>query len=182
MCKEDYSRYDEIAGSYDTFFCDKESLEENSDVAKMLSQVSGKVYEIGCGTGLLTELIKITPENYYGVDPSSAMLDKFMDKHYEYRHRVMQDAFERDSVDINKFDWVISLFGSISYVEPESLKKIANGELHYFLMFYKPDYFPVTYTLAGVDFYHYKHSREKLESIFTGAIVEEFNNYLIVSK
>ena len=182
MCKEYCSRYDEIAGVYDTFFCDKESLEENDNVSKMLSNVKGKVYDIGCGTGLLTELIDISPNDYYGIDPSYAMLDKFMEKHDSYRHRVIQGVFEDDAVDLNRFDWVISLFGSISYVEPTSLTKIARSNSHYFLMFYKPNYFPVTYTLAGVDFMHYKYDVEELEDMFNGARVNEFNNYIIVSK
>lgn len=182
MCREDCSRYDEIAGVYDSFFCDKESLEENDAVACMLSEVKGKVYDIGCGTGLLTEIINISPSEYYGIDPSHAMLDKFMEKHDDYRHRVIQSIFEKDTVDVNKFDWVISLFGSISYVEPTSLTKIARSNSHYFLMFYKPEYFPVTYMLAGVDFSHYKHKKSDLERIFKGAKIKEFNNYIIVSK
>lgn len=182
MCKENCSRYDEIACVYDSFFCDKESLEENEKVARMLSEVKGNVYDIGCGTGLLTEIISISPNQYYGIDPSYAMLDKFMEKHDDYRHRVIQSVFENDSVDINKFDWVISLFGSISYVEPKSLNRIAESQAHCFLMFYKPEYFPVTYTLAGVDIPHYKYEKKELENIFNGASVNEFNNYIIVSK
>lgn len=182
MYKKDCSRYDEIAGVYDTFFCDNESLKENDVVAHMLSEVKGRVYDIGCGTGLLTEIINVSPEEYYGIDPSNAMLDKFMEKHNNYRHRVIQSMFEEDTVDINKFDWVISLFGSISYVDPNCLSKISCCNAHYFLMFYKPEYFPVTYALAGVDFYHNKYKKEELESMFSDAKVSEFNNYIIVSK
>lgn len=176
------SKYDEIAEVYDSFFNDEESLLENNQVADMLSDVKGRVYDIGCGTGLLTELIKVAPINYYGVDPSYAMLDKFMEKHDSYRHRVVQDDFEHDAVDLNRFDWVVSLFGSISYVEPKSLSRIAESSAKYFLMFYRSDYFPVTYSLAGVDFPHYRYEKEDLMNIFKNSSIVEFNNYIIVSR
>lgn len=175
-----YSKYDEIASVYDTFFCNDDSLKENNQVASMLSCVSGKVYDIGCGTGLLTEIINISPSDYYGIDPSSAMLDRFIEKHSDYRHRVIQDTFENSSIDLRNYDWVISLFGSISYVEKASLKRISSSNANHFLMFYKPMYFPITYKLAGVEFSHYKYSEDELHTMFKNSIVEEFNNFIIV--
>lgn len=177
-----YSNYDKIAEVYDSLFIDKDSTDENKQISFMLSNVKGRVYDIGCGTGLLTELIKISPANYYGIDPSSVMLDKFIEKHGYYRHRVIQDIFENDSTDLSYYDWVVSLFGSISYVAPNSLEKISRSKARYFLMFYKSNYYPITYTKTGVNFEHYTYSNKELKDIFNGATIKEFNNYIIVSK
>lgn len=177
-----YSQYDEIASKYDAFFIDKESIKENNEVSKMLSNVSGRVYEIGCGTGLLTELIKVPPVNYYGIDPSGEMLNRFIEKHPNYKYRVVQNTFEYDFSDLNKYDWIVSLFGSISYVNPISLKRIVDSSSHHFLMFYKEKYHPVTYTLANVEFNHFTFSLDDLKEVFYNSSVNEFNNYIIVSR
>ena len=177
-----YFQYDKIANQYDSFFCDEESLSENDEVAAMLSDVKGKVYDLGCGTGLLTEIIEIQPDDYRGVDPSGEMLNKFIEKHPEYFKQIIKSTFENDNCSLVQFDWVISLFGSISYVKPKYLKRISKDAKHYFLMFYKEDYHPVTYTLANVNFDHYIHRVENLQSIFEQSTIREFNNYIIVSK
>lgn len=177
-----YSQYDEIANKYDAFFTDKESIEENNAVSQMLSDVKGRVYDIGCGTGLLTEIIEISPKKYYGIDPSKEMLNKFVEKHPEYKFRVVQETFESDASNLNEFDWVVSLFGSISYVEPNMLKKISESDTHHFLMFYKEKYHPITYTLANVEFNHFRSSTEELSLLFPYSTIKEFNNYIIVSR
>lgn len=177
-----YSQYDKIAKEYDNFFVDEESISENNAVSQMLSGVNGRVYDIGCGTGLLTEIINVSPTRYYGIDPSKEMLNKFAEKHPEYKFRIIQDIFENDSSNLNEFDWVVSLFGSISYVEPLSLKKISESKSHHFLMFYKEEYYPITYLLANVEFNHYHFNSVELSSIFPDSRINEFNNYIIVSR
>lgn len=177
-----YSQYDKIAKDYDSFFCDDDSLEENDEIANMLSKVKGKVYDLGCGTGLLTEILKIKPEEYLGVDPSGEMLNKFIEKHPQYTQSLIKDTFENDKTNLSKYDWVVSLFGSISYVNPMHLKRIENEANRYFLMFYKDSYHPVTYTMANIDFDHYHNSISNLQNIFKTSNIEEYHNYLIVSK
>lgn len=58
-----YSQYDEIAKDYDKLFLDRKSLVENAEVGEMLPPLSGKVLDIGCGTGILTEIKKVNPRN-----------------------------------------------------------------------------------------------------------------------
>lgn len=53
-----YSQYDEIADKYDNIFRDERSLVENREVGDMLPPLSGSILDIGCGTGLLTEIHK----------------------------------------------------------------------------------------------------------------------------
>lgn len=175
-------QYDKIANRYDTFFVDKESIEENNAVSLMLCNIKGKVCDIGCGTGLLTEIVDISPNQYYGIDPSGEMLSKFIQKHPEYKYRVIQDTFERNVANLNEFDWVVSLFGSISYVDPSYLKRIFESRSHHFLMFYKEEYYPITYTLANVSFEHYHLSKDDIKGIFYDSRIDEFNNYIIVSR
>lgn len=177
-----YSQYDEIAKDYDSFFCDDNSLDENEQVASMLSDVKGRIYDIGCGTGLLTEIINTSPSNYRGVDPSGEMLNKFIEKHPEYLSCLVKNTFEKDNISIESFDWVVSLFGSISYVNPKYLSKIELQAKNYFLMFYKENYYPVTYTKANVKFDHYHLSISDLNGIFKDSEVNEFNNYIVVYK
>lgn len=177
-----YSQYDKIANQYDTFFIDKDSINENNTVSSMLCNVKGKVYDIGCGTGLLTEIININPNQYYGIDPSGEMLNKFIQKHPKYKFRVVQNTFEQDIANVNEFDWVVSLFGSISYVDPCYLKRIFESCSHHFLMFYKEKYYPITYTLANVSFDHYHLSKDDIKKMFYDSRIDEFNNYIIVSR
>lgn len=177
-----YSQYDKIAKQYDSFFCDDESLNENDEVAAMLCGVKGRVYDLGCGTGLLTEIINVTPKDYLGVDPSGEMLNKFIEKHPQYLQRLVRNTFERDETPLANYDWVISLFGSVSYVEPKYLSRIEKEARNYFLMFYKEDYHPITYTMANVEFDYYHTRIKNLRDIFPSSTIEEYHNYIIVSK
>ncbi len=56
-----YSQYDDIASKYDTLFRDETSLVENREVGEMLPPLSGSILDVGCGTGLLTEIADIDP-------------------------------------------------------------------------------------------------------------------------
>ena len=128
------------------------------------------------------ELKKTNPDNYYGIDPSKSMLDRFIEKHPTFRYRLENSIFEDSHLSLNSFDYIVSLFGSISYVAPECLSRISFSCPHHFLMFYKPDYTPVTYQRANVSFSHYCLTKEELKDIFCSSDVREYNNYIIVSK
>lgn len=177
-----YSQYDEIADKYDSFFGDSESLQENNEIGQMLSFITGSVCDIGCGTGLYVELKCTQPTEYFGIDPSKSMLDKFIEKHPSYRYRLENSTFEDSHISLNTFDNVISLFGSISYVNPKYLPLINEHSNHHFLMFYKPDYTPITYKRADVIFLHYSKTIKELKNIFRSSSVKEYKNYIIVRK
>ena len=175
------SQYDVIADRYDELFTDASSLSENAEVGEMLRPLSGSVLDVGCGTGLLTEIIGIEPDNYLGVDPSEGMLKKFKEKHPKFRNLVCA-PYDGKVVDCNQFDNIISLFGSPSYLSNMSLLRISRCKGHLFLMFYKDSYHPVTYEKCGVEFKHKVHSRKELAMLFGDENIKEYNNYIIVSK
>ena len=43
-----------------------------------------KVLDLGCGTGLLLELLALQPEDYIGIDPSEKMLEELQRKFPEH--------------------------------------------------------------------------------------------------
>ncbi len=175
------SQYDRIADRYDNLFTDAASLSENAEVGEMLLPLSGSVLDVGCGTGLLTEIVNIAPDKYMGVDPSEGMLKKFKEKHPDYRNLVCA-SYDGKVVDCNGFDNIVSLFGSPSYLSSMSLLRIAKCKSHLFLMFYKEDYHPVTYEKCGVEFNHKVRTRRELAMLFGADNIKEYNNYIIVQK
>lgn len=175
------SQYDVIADRYDNLFTDSISLSENAEVGEMLLPLNGSILDVGCGTGLLTEIISINPEKYIGVDPSEKMLAKFKEKHPSFRNLVCA-SYDGKVVDCNSFDNVVSLFGSPSYLSNMSLLRISRCKAHLFLMFYKEDYHPVTYEMCGIEFKHKVRTRRELGMLFGAGNLKEYNNYLIVQK
>ena len=78
-----YSQYDDIAVKYDDLFRDESSLVENREVGAMLPPLNGSILDIGCGTGLLTEIYNVSPNDYLGIDPSKDIQVK-PSEYYEY--------------------------------------------------------------------------------------------------
>lgn len=176
-----YSQYDDIASRYDALFGDEKSLTENREVGEMLPPLVGSVLDVGCGTGLLTEIVNVLPDNYLGIDPSKGMLKQFVEKHPTYRTRVINEPFNKDKFSITRYDNVISLFGSPSYLSYYDIETISTSKARIFLMFYKEDYHPVTYEKCNVEFKHNVYSRELLEKLFDVKI-KNYHNYYIVNK
>lgn len=176
-----YSQYDEIAKKYDHLFADEASMAENREVGEMLPPLSGSVLDVGCGTGLLTEIAATNPSSYTGVDPSKEMLLQFSRKHPEYVNCLVNKPCEPDTVDLFRYDNIIALFGSPSYLSDEAILSIAKTTARKFLMFYKADYHPVTYEKCAVEFKHNIYTREILESYFGKGNVTEYHNYHIVN-
>lgn len=143
--------YDAIAPVYDTLFQDDVSLQQNQDVMGMLGDVSGKsVLDIGCGTGLLLDYV--TPAQYTGIDISKAMLDRLLAKHPARQGDVINTSLA-SFANGRRYDIIAALFGAASYLSAAELARIphllAPGGKS-LLMFYAPDYHPVTYLKTGV--------------------------------
>lgn len=177
-----YSQYDDIAVKYDTLFRDEMSLVENREVGEMLPPLNGSVLDIGCGTGLLTEVVDISPANYCGVDPSEGMLLQFAKKHPEFKEHLINKPYDGRNININKYDNIVALFGSPSYLPYIAVMAIAKSKARKFLMFYKEEYHPVTYEKCEVNFEHYFYSTRSLSMLFGKDNVHEYHNYLIVNQ
>lgn len=175
-----YSQYDKIASKYDTLFRDEMSLVENREVGEMLPPLTGSILDIGCGTGLLTEISEINPKDYLGIDASRGMLDQFIKKHPSFEQKLVCDAFTGKNVDCWNFDNVIALFGSPSYLSPYAVLSIKRCKGHKFLMFYKEKYHPVTYEKCNVEFNHVVYTKRELCVIFGKENVFEYHNYIVV--
>jgi SAM-dependent methyltransferase len=170
--------YDGIASSYDSMWSTPEALSEDEQVFNMLAYKGGSILDIGCGTGLFLDHHP-QAQSYFGCDPSQAMLDRLMSKHPGAL--TFPQTFEKTipAISDTKYDYIVSLFGSPSYVNPRSLTKInsilrPDGRL--FLMFYSPDYIPVTHSHLDNPPTLYSHHFPAYGSVFT------LGNYTIVQR
>lgn len=153
--------------------------EQSLKISQFISTAFSKpIFEIGFGYGNFVSESKITPEMYYGVEPSKKAVDYFRVMNVGYYKRVSNKSFE-ESTD----KWkgasvaVIGLFGSPSYIMWQYLKILADNNHDYFLMFYKPEYVP-----TGLEsMHHFRYSKEWLKKIFCKADIKEWDNYIIVS-
>jgi len=75
----------------------------------------------------------------------------------------------------------VSLFGCMNYVIPKYIEKVKDISIKHFLMFYKPTYNPVTYDIANVKMYPFKHTKKDLQRMFKESKITSWNNYYIVS-
>jgi SAM-dependent methyltransferase len=77
--------YDEVASTYDELYQDPDSVAENNAVRGLLRGMGiercGGVVDLGCGTGLLLDLVDVVGTHYRGYDLSPGMVQKATEKH-----------------------------------------------------------------------------------------------------
>jgi ubiquinone/menaquinone biosynthesis C-methylase UbiE len=164
--------YDDIAEDYDQRYLSDDCKKENEDIKEMIAYKGGKVLDIGCGTGLLLELLNIDEDEYVGIDPSGKMLEMAHSKFPRHIFMVSDiETLPRREV----FEYVICLFGVASYIKPDNLTKILThlkpgGK--YFIMFYKQGYTPEYFKGDDKNIYR---GNERL----IGGDTIEYHNYII---
>ena len=175
--------YDEFAKTYDEHYSAKQFQEEDQELFKIVSPwIKGRVLDLGCGTGLTLHYNQISPDNYLGIDPSSGMLEKLAEKFKGFQ--TIQATFEQwVATNTESFDTVLGLFGAPSYFESSSYQKVLNlvsPKGHYFLMFYKPGYFPAhIYAPEDIEATKARIDYELINSLFENTFI--FTNYLVAT-
>lgn len=147
------AQYNYIANGYDDIFYSESCEIERENVLDEIEYTKGEsVLDIGCGTGLWCDYNGVDNENYVGVDVSFKMLNEFYKKHGDVN--VYNCRFEDFYID-RKFDKVVSLFGSFSFIPTEYLDKVR----HYlkdggkaYVMFYNPKSVPREFVKRDVKF------------------------------
>ena len=138
--------YADVAETYDQYFSDSSSRAEDNLLSYQLAELSGSSWlDIGCGTGLGARLSPGYVSSYIGVDSSYAMLSKFHASKAFATKLLINDYVENIHLD-TYVDTIISLYGSISYVDAVGIKRIKeflSPKGSVFLMAYNDTYTPV---------------------------------------
>ena len=176
--------YDEFAKSYDDHYASAEFQEEDLELFKILSPwIRGKVLDLGCGTGLTLSYNDINKDDYLGIDPSAGMLTKLQAKFPGYV--TVNSTFEQwnETDQGSKFDIILGLFGAPAYFAKESYSQVLERltpKGHYFLMFYKPGYFPAhIYTEEDIAAAKARIDYDLINSTFETTFI--FTNYLVAT-
>ena len=165
--------YDAVAEHYNELFSADADLREECAVMDMIKYRGGALLDIGCGTGMLLKHFK--PELYLGIDPSEKMLSRLHMAHGPVSTELA--TLETSRCWAHGWDRVVALFGAASYVDPDELRRIPRmlekgGES--FLMFYAPEYEPITHKAFNIDPVTYRIGGYFLSRS------ERFGNYLVV--
>jgi len=117
--------------------------------------LDGQVLEIGCGGGLMTQMLDLKRENYLGIDPSWKMIE-------EFRRTQNLIAWHTDFESLNikmKYDFIFAACGSAAYVRPEYWDRLKNMLAEggtYLLTFYTTGYskaLKAIRNIGGICFY-----------------------------
>lgn len=144
------SPYDLIASQYDDLFSDEASIQEDKEIIAMIDYKGGSVLDVGCGTGLFLDYVKVDVENYLGYDISVNMLNAFANKH---EHRIL-NTITTDFYTTEKYDYILGLYGVGSYLtkrEIDKLERLLSPTGKMFLMFFTKGYYPATYSKTKIE-------------------------------
>ena len=160
---------------YNKEYSEKQEMEI---VQCVMNTFKKPVFEAGFGYASFAKLSKISPSDYYGVEPSKKAIEYFRANNTGFYKRVSNKCFEEAVEQWKGFEGVvIALFGTASYIMSPYLKILDGSNRDYFLMFYKEGYCPKD--LNGM--HHFNYTREFLESELKRATIQEYGNYYIAS-
>jgi len=173
--------YSKIADKYELYFNKNKFIKEDNKLFDIIKKfIKGKVLDIGCGSGEVLENIEITKDNYIGIDPALGMINLCQKRFPKHVFHLSQFEFYQTD---KKFDTILALYGTFSYIENhysyQKVLDILNPNGIYFLMFYKPNYYPVTYKKFKMKPEYELPDMNKIKKVF-GELFD-FDNYIIVT-
>ena len=138
------SPFDAIAHRYDDSDEYWRKVRDERETLYAPAEPSGRVLDIGCGTGLLADYCyrQIDRERYVGIDPSAGMLAKFTLKHPDYKAEatLLRTTLEDYETPL-RFDTIVAMAGSASHVTGVDVVEKARHLLapggRAYLMFYR---------------------------------------------
>ena len=138
------SPFDAIAHRYDDSDEYWRKVRDEREALYAPAAPSGRVLDVGCGTGLLVDYCyrQIDLERYVGIDPSAGMLAKFALKHPDYKAdaTLLRTTFEDYETPL-RFDTIVAMAGSASHVTGVDVVEKARHLLapggRAYLMFYR---------------------------------------------
>jgi hypothetical protein len=142
------SVYDGLATTWDAQYgmTGQEKAQTTALIRDMFGGRLGRTLDVGCGTGWPLDEGWAEPVRYVGIDPSTGMLNALVAKHPHLagvHPMTFADAVERRVLCGTRFDVVLALGGSASYLSPEditAMRRSARGSL--LLMHHDPDNSP----------------------------------------
>ncbi len=144
------SAHDAVASEWDK----KHSLtdEEINGTTTFIKGVFGehlwRTLDVGCGTGWPLTAGLVDPVRYVGIDPSTAMLNALVAKHpvtAGIHPMSWHEAQEKQVLCGSRFDSVLALGGTASYLSPAELREVAaRGKRGAVVMHYTDGESPVT--------------------------------------
>lgn len=117
-------------------------------IKEVYGEKLGRTLDVGCGTGWPVTSGLADPVRYVGVDPSAGMLNALVAKHpvvAGLHPMTWADAARQRVLCGTRYDAVISLGGSASYLNPDGLYELtARGKRGAVVTHFGPDEAPIT--------------------------------------
>lgn len=144
------SAYDALASRWDKNhpLTEDEQAQTTAFIKTVFGEQLWRTLDVGCGTGWPVTSGLVDPVRYVGIDPSTAMLNALVAKHPVVAgiHPVSWATAQESRVLCGtRFDSVLSLGGSASYLSPGELRALAaRGKRGAVAMHFGEDETPIT--------------------------------------
>lgn len=118
--------YDGVAATYDRKF-DRKGDREAKQAMYRAIRLDPPILDIGCGTGGLLDYAgrRFGKDDWFGIDPSGAMLAACVQKHPWTYGRVLRTTLKH-FVTRERFKTIVGMFGSGSYLEEADTQRITD--------------------------------------------------------
>ena len=128
-CFIDYpvgAAYDGVAATWDRRFDRKRDREAKQEIYRSI-RLEPPILDIGCGTGGLLDYAgrRFAGDDWFGIDPSGAMIAVCVQKHPWTAGRVLRTTLKH-FVTRDRYRTIVGMFGSGSYLEEADTQRITD--------------------------------------------------------